>query len=535
MIDPSHLMEMTIYSKLINETSNIIMSDVRILYTLAFLYFLYKNVPQNYYDNIMAYIHTVEESFIVIPSHKKTYHVGGYSVSKEITKIKYSPRFKAIHHFLLHTCSKMFSQMYEIMEIDDVCKDYSHTEQLDFILMPFHNKKELICPIKNIYLEISVSTDDTSEEKNEKVKKTAQSYKQYSCKISTPGSNPSILQEFIDDCVRGYKEYVDKNTYKQVVFEYSKTEYDDNDKRVAKYIETPFVSNKYLDKNIFFPEKEHFLTQVNKFVYNKDYHRDKYMQSGQTYKLTLLLYGEPGTGKTCILRGLLNHTKRDAIWIPWSNVKTCSDLSSILRATKFNGKPRQLKDVIFIFEDFDANSSKVLKKRKLIKKEKCDSPDEFTLMTNTLAERASDLDTPKEILDQIKSLKEFATNMLGPGTHKIDDELTLEYALNMFDGIVEQDDAIIAFTTNHIEDIDPAVFRPGRVDYMLELKNIEEKDVLRMLKLKYVEYEECNEEEYVKGLLSGVISAARVQMEILKEESLELGLKAIRKAMIEAR
>jgi len=70
---------------------------------------------------------------------------------------------------------------------------------------------------------------------------------------------------------------------------------------------------------------------------------------------------------------------------------------------------------------------------------------------------------------------------------------------------------------------------------MINHRHIEEKDVLRMLKLKYVEYEECNEEEYVKGLLSGVISAARVQMEILKEESLELGLKAIRKAMIEAR
>jgi SpoVK/Ycf46/Vps4 family AAA+-type ATPase len=424
--------------------------------------------------------------------------------------------------------------MYEIMEIDDVCKDYSHTENVDFILMPFHNKKELICPIKNIYLEISVSLDDNSDEKNEKTKKTAQSYKQYSCKISTPGSNAVVLQEFIDECIKEHKEYTDKTTHKQLVFEYSKTEYDDNDKRVAKYIETPFVSNKYLDKNIFFPEKEHFLKQVNKFVHNKEYHRAKYMQAGQTYKLTLLLYGEPGTGKTCILRGLLNHTKRDAIWVPWSNVKTCSDLASILRANKFNGKPRQLKDVIFIFEDFDANSSKVLKKRKLVKKKTDDSPDEFTLMANTLAETASDLDTPKEILDQIKSLKEFATNMMGPGSAKMDDELTLEYALNMFDGIVEQDDAIIAFTTNHLEDIDPAVFRPGRVDYMLELKKIEVKEMKLMLKCGYSEYEESKEIGYEEGLQSGVISAARVQMEIIKEESLELGLAGIRRAICEA-
>ena len=54
-----------------------------------------------------------------------------------------------------------------------------------------------------------------------------------------------------------------------------------------------------------------------------------------------------------------------------------------------------------------------------------------------------------------------------------------------------------------------------------------------MLKLRYVEYEYSKEEEYVEGMRSGVISPARVQMEIIKEESLEMGLKAIRKAMRE--
>ena len=65
------------------------------------------------------------------------------------------------------------------------------------------------------------------------------------------------------------------------------------------------------------------------------------------------------------------------------------------------------------------------------------------------------------------------------------------------------------------------------------LKNIEVKEVLKMLRCRYVEYEYSKEEEYVEGMRSGVISPARVQMEIIKEESLELGLKAIRKAMSE--
>ncbi len=55
---------------------------------------------------------------------------------------------------------------------------------------------------------------------------------------------------------------------------------------------------------------------------------------------------------------------------------------------------------------------------------------------------------------------------------------------------------------------------------------------MRMLRCRYEEYEECNEEYYVEGMKGGVISPAKVQMEIFKEESLEGGLRAIRGAML---
>jgi hypothetical protein len=54
-----------------------------------------------------------------------------------------------------------------------------------------------------------------------------------------------------------------------------------------------------------------------------------------------------------------------------------------------------------------------------------------------------------------------------------------------------------------------------------------------MLRCRYEEYDECNELSYMEGLKGGVISPARVQMEIFKEESLEGGLVAIRGAMLE--
>ena len=522
MMDPVQLIEMTMYSKLITEITSTILVDIRIVSIITVLLFLYKNIPEKYYEQFFSYIKNNNESFIVIPSHKKTYYLNGYS-TKEITKLKYSHRFKALHYYLLHICSVEFMEMYEIMEIMDACKEYSHNELEEYILMPYQNKKVQICPKLNIYLEITVSTE-ANDDKEDKTKKTIQSYKQYLCKISTPGKNPSILHEFLDRCIEQHKKYLKTNENRQCIFEYSKTEYDDNDRKVAKYIETPFVSNKHLTKNIFFPEKNRFMKQLDKFVHNREKHQAEYEESGQTYKLTIVLHGLPGTGKTCIVRGMLNYTGRDAILVPWSKIKTCGDLSSILRTNKFNGKHKELKDLIFIFEDFDANYSKVLKARKtktkIVKKiynsdndnDNNDSNIDLTVLTNKLDETANVVDTPKEILEQIKILKDYATTSMNLINKPTEDELTLEYVLNMFDGIVEQHDAIIVFTTNHLEDIDPAAIRPGRVDYMLELKNATVETIKEMIthKFKLTQEELLVYEDKINSLESN-ISPALVQ------------------------
>jgi AAA+ superfamily predicted ATPase len=431
------------------------------------------------------------ECSIMIPTHKKSYFVSGYA-SKEIVKIKYSNRFKALHYFLSHNCKAQFPKLCEVMEITDACREYSHAESEDYILLPYQNTKTLICPEKNIHLELTVCVDNSADNEDKKTKNN-QTYKQYSCILSTPGNDPIALHNFLDECIKTYNEKMNINDNSQRIFEYVKTEYDSNDRKVATYNETPFISNKHLTKNIFFPEKAKFIEHLDKFVHNREKHQAEYEELGQTYKMTTLLHGIPGTGKTCIIRGMLNYTKRDAVLVPWSNLKTCSDLASILRCNVYNGKKRGLKDLIFIFEDFDANHSKVLKTRKPATKNvyksstntETDSETDITVIANKLHNSANDVNVPSEILEQIKTLKEYAMTMTVPNTKPMEDELTLEYVLNMFDGIVEQHDAIIVFTTNHLEEIDPAVIRPGRVDYILELKEATKETITEMLAHRY--------------------------------------------------
>src|SRR6185312_1787990 len=59
--------------------------------------------------------------------------------------------------------------------------------------------------------------------------------------------------------------------------------------------------------------------------------------------------------------------------------------------------------------------------------------------------------------------------------------VTLADVLNVLDGVMELDDAIIILTTNHIEKLDPALIRPGRMDMTLHMGELCEDTTREML------------------------------------------------------
>jgi chaperone BCS1 len=101
----------------------------------------------------------------------------------------------------------------------------------------------------------------------------------------------------------------------------------------------------------------------------------------------------------------------------------------------------------------------------------------------------------------------------------------------MFDGIVEMHDAIIVFTTNHLEEIDPAAIRPGRVDYILELKNATTETIKEMIKHKFKlsEEEMLKYEEYFSKIKDRSVTPAKVQNECFKYSKAEEVLRALSK------
>ena len=57
-------------------------------------------------------------------------------------------------------------------------------------------------------------------------------------------------------------------------------------------------------------------------------------------------------------------------------------------------------------------------------------------------------------------------------------DLTLSDLLEVFDGVLEMKGKTMVITTNHLDKLDPALIRPGRVDTMLEFRKAT-KDTVR--------------------------------------------------------
>ena len=135
---------------------------------------------------------------------------------------------------------------------------------------------------------------------------------------------------------------------------------------------------------------------------------------GIAHKLSYILHGLPGSGKTSIIRALASEFGMHVCIL---DMNAMSD-AALMRA--FASVPT---NTIILAEDFD--SARQLHRR--------DSNKEKSEMLSELA--------------------------LG----------TLTGLLNALEGIQALDNVVVMFTTNHLERIDPALVRPGRIDYIRQL------------------------------------------------------------------
>ena len=75
-------------------------------------------------------------------------------------------------------------------------------------------------------------------------------------------------------------------------------------------------------------------------------------------------------------------------------------------------------------------------------------------------------------IDAIGYKRKSSKYSMGPfgGTGNREAETTLNQLLNEMDGFQENDNIIVVAATNLLDNIDPALLRPGRFDHKIEMK-----------------------------------------------------------------
>ena len=222
----------------------------------------------------------------------------------------------------------------------------------------------------------------------------------------TIGRNQAVLKRFVDEIVACHHTKVRAASYLHV--------YDEGWTYVQAY------SPRLLGSVILKPgEKEHLLRDLERFRGS----RARYRRLGVPYHRGYLLYGPPGTGKTSLVSAL------GAKFGMSIYVVNLTEFNDRTLKTAMNDVP---ENSVILFEDID-----------------CMKSGNRRPSTNEWMENPPSLIT---------------TEKAGPA---VGFAVTLSGLLNVLDGFHAPENVVYVMTTNRVEALDPALLRPGRIDYRL--------------------------------------------------------------------
>jgi SpoVK/Ycf46/Vps4 family AAA+-type ATPase len=216
------------------------------------------------------------------------------------------------------------------------------------------------------------------------------------------------------------------------------------------------------------------------------------------------MHGEPGTGKTSTIKAIANCTKRHIIAIPLYKIKDISVLINLFLNIDIDGVNVPFNKRIYVIEEIDCNGLKdiVQQRRTKVKKNSNNNAERLQQLMSSQEETLDDL-TP----EQMKSFLTLATSSSASKNDPPNKSLTLGGILELLDGLIETPGRILIITTNHPEELDQALIRPGRIDMNIHFARASCQDIASMYEMWYNEpipHNECN------NIIDGVFSHAEL-------------------------
>jgi hypothetical protein len=481
MMDPGYLMAPLLMGHVTSlvqsiKTGNVLM-DCLFLCFLLILYYKRRYLTTNLWQRVPSFYGWACR--ITIAAQETS---NGNSSNRSL-------RFRALMHYLASRNQHVY-QLREITEFEYLrdmdeekkkeCSEYVVDQPTVFSFAP------------HIFGRVSVSSKETHRDAAYTEIVDMRTLEIYSYKL-----NLDQLQEWIEEQVKAFKAYLRlKSNEHQLLITASltpakKETSSSNNSTLKKRPTCGNASSISLDvakwqstitfENSYFHGMADILPQIDFFLQNEAW----YTERGIPYNLGILLTGIPGGGKTRFIKQLLNYTGKHAIDIKLNDQMDFTDLQQIIFKEQLSEDliiPQEHR--ILILEDIDA-------------------------MGDTVKERTEKKTVENSVNDAppIASLTATA-NVLAADLLKAQQKLNLSALLNLLDGINECKGRILVMTTNHVEVLDKALIRPGRIDIRINFQQCTRYDIARLL-TQYYDEEEVTE-DMILPVLEGKYTPAEI-------------------------
>ncbi|URE07908.1 AAA-type ATPase family protein [Musa troglodytarum] len=214
--------------------------------------------------------------------------------------------------------------------------------------------------------------------------------------------------------------------------------------------------------------KELIMADLNDFAQGKAF----YEKTGRAWKRGYLLYGPPGTGKSSMIAAMANYLGYDIYDLELTEVHTNSELRKLLMKTTSKS--------IIVIEDIDCSVN----------------------LTNRSSKKPAPPCEPPSDLRPAGGTEDGGAD---------DRTITLSGLLNFTDGLWSccGSERIFVFTTNHIEKLDPALVRSGRMDMHVFMSYCSFQ-ALKILMKNYLGWEDDEQSDELMRELAEVVDDAEI-------------------------
>jgi hypothetical protein len=189
---------------------------------------------------------------------------------------------------------------------------------------------------------------------------------------------------------------------------------------------------------VFLPpgDMQRALDHIREFQARKGWYRER----GLPWHTGILLTGKPGTGKTSLVHALASELRRTIYYLNLGSIESDQELSALVSGS------RNWHNALLVIEDADAGG------------------------VGEPASSDEDTDQKPSVVMRGGKAVVVAKKKRRSNSKK---SVSLSALLNVLDGLLTPDGLIVIASSNHPENLDPALLRPGRFDLHLEIGDMD--------------------------------------------------------------